>query len=300
MKHYLSAILGFSIWGTFAFVLKPLGAFQAMDILVHRVAFAAVSILIACFVFRRQQTRSSIQYLKDISGPERTKLLVNVLVSALMLALNWFIFIYVMNSVSVNATSLAYLICPILTTLLAAVFLHEKLSRGQWIAVVISGISCIILAYGHFMDMLYSMAIALTYAIYLVLQKNRFQLDKFFTLTIHIVVSTFLLLPLYGVIEPSVPKTPIFYTLVGVIAIVYTIIPLFLNIYALKKLDSSVVATLLFLNPIISFLLAVLYYNESINVAQIIGFSLIFLAVIVFNVSYFYVRKRNIARVVQE
>ena len=293
MKYYLSAISGFAIWGTFALVLKPLSAYAALDILIHRVIFAAVSILLACFIFRRKQTLTSIRYLKTITKTERTKLTVNILLSAVVLGLNWFLFIYVMNAVSVNATSLAYLICPILTTVLASLFLHEKLNKGQWFAVLLSLTSCIILAYGHFMDLVYSMVIALSYAIYLVLQKNTFELDKFFTLTIHIIVSTILLLPILTVVDATVPKTATFYGFITIIAVGYTIIPLFLNIFALKGLDSSIVGTLLYLNPIISFLLAVLYYKEPINAAQVVAFGMIFIAVIIFNVAYLYGRKRD-------
>jgi chloramphenicol-sensitive protein RarD len=296
MKHYLSAVLGFAIWGTFALVLKPLSAYAALDILIHRVIFATISIVLVCFIFRRKQTFASIRYLKTISKKERVKLMANILFSAVMLGFNWFSFIYVMNAVSVNATSLAYLICPILTTVLASLFLHEKLNMGQWLAVLLSLISCIILAYGHFMDLIYSMVIALSYAVYLVLQKNTFQMDKFFTLTIHIVVSTILLLPILTVIDTTVPKTITFYSLVAIIAVGYTIIPLFLNIFALKGLDSSIVGTLLYLNPIISFLLAVLYYKEPINTVQIVGFGMIFIAVVIFNIAYLYGRKKNISR----
>lgn len=293
MKYYLSAVLGFLIWGTFALVLKPLGAYAALDILIHRVLFASVSIVIACFLFRRKQTLASIQYLRNLPQKQLKNLLINVIGSAILLALNWFLFIYVMNTVSVNATSLAYLICPILTTVLASIFLKEHLNKGQWFAVALSVVSCILMAYGHFIDLFYSFVIALSYAAYLVLQKNSFQLDKFVTLTIHILVSTLLLLPILGMIDTSVPKTDDFYLLIMVIAIGYTIIPLFLNIYALKGLDSSVVGILLYLNPIISFFLAILYYKESITLFQIIAFSLIFLAIILFNVSYIYERRKT-------
>jgi chloramphenicol-sensitive protein RarD len=292
MKHYLSAILGFAIWGTFALVLKPLSAFPALDILITRVIIASISIVAACFLFRRRPTIDSIKYIKHLSKNDRLKLILNIVLSALMLSLNWFSFIYVMNAVSVNATSLAYLICPILTTVLASLFLKEKLNKGQWFAVILSIASCIILAYGHFIDLVYSMVIALSYATYLILQKNKYKLDKFFALTLHIVVCAIFLLPILTVIDTSTPKTDSFYLFVAIIAIGYTIIPLFLNNFALKKFDSSVVGSLLYLNPIISFLLAVFYYKESINMLQITGFSLIFIAVVVFNVSYF--SKNNI------
>ncbi|WP_437918327.1 EamA family transporter [Sphingobacterium sp. LRF_L2] len=293
MKHYLSAITGFAIWGTFALVLRPLRGYPALDILIYRVVFASISIALACFVFRRKQVFASINYLQTLSTRERGKLIVNILVSAVMLGLNWFSFIYVMNTVTVNATSLAYLICPILTTVLASFFLREKLNKVQWFAVFLSCVSCVILAYGHFMDLIYSMAIALSYAIYLLLQKNRFQIDKFFTLTIHIVISTLLLLPILSMVENDIPKTGNFYVFVAIIAVVYTIIPLFLNNFALKALDSSIVGTLLYLNPMISFLLAIFYYNEPINTTQIIAFGMIFTAVIIFNLAFLYARKQR-------
>jgi len=293
MKYYLSALMGFIIWGTFALVLKPLSSYAALDILIHRVLFASFCILLACFIFRRKQTLESIRYIKSTSNKEKSKLFINVLASAVLLGLNWFLFIYVMNAVSVNATSLAYLICPILTTVLANIFLKEHLNQGQWFAVGLSAISCLILAYGHFIDLFYSFIIALSYAAYLILQKNKFQIDKFFSLTIHILISTILLLPILSVVDASTVKSNEFYIYILIIAIGYTIIPLFLNIYALKGLDSSVVGILLYLNPIISFFLAVLYYKEAINLMQIIAFSMIFLAVIIFNIAYIYERKKT-------
>jgi len=293
MKYYLSAMIGFIIWGTFALVLRPLADFGTLDILIYRVLFASVCIFLACFTFRRKQTIASIKYIKSTTKKVKIQLAVNIFVSAILLGMNWFLFIYVMNAVSVNATSLAYLICPILTTVLASIFLKEHLNKGQWLAVGLSILSCLIMAYGHFMDLFYSFIIALSYAGYLVLQKNKFQIDKFFALTIHIIVGTILLLPILTVIDTSVPKTDQFYILILVIAVGYTIIPLFLNIYALKGLDSSVVGILLYINPIISFFLAVLYYKEPINLTQIVAFAMIFIAVIMFNISYIYERKRQ-------
>jgi len=63
-------------------------------------------------------------------------------------------------------------------------------------------------------------------------------------------------------------------------------VPLFLNTYALKGLDSSLVGVLLYLNPIISFLLAVFYFHEGVNTIQGIAYFLIFTAVVLFNVAY--------------
>ena len=285
-KYYAAALFSFVVWGVFSLVLRPLSNYAALDILTYRVAFASIVIALVSFVFRYKITKENINFIISLSRRERIKIISATIFSAVMLALNWYLYIYVMNAVSVNATSLAYLICPILTTVLAGIFLKERLNLGQWIAVGMSVLACLMLSYGHFMDMLYSMVIALSYAIYLVVQKASTKLDKFFTLTLHFLISAIFLLPLGMNTGEVVEHTTMFYQYVLLIAVLFTIIPLFLNMYALKGLDSSVVGVLLYINPIISFLLAIFYFKENITLLQGLAYGLIFLAVIVFNVAY--------------
>ena len=293
IKYYVAALFSFVVWGAFSLVLKPLSDYPAFDILTYRVGFAAITIGLISLVFRSKITYQNIRIIKSMSENERWQMLIFLVFSAIMLSLNWYSFIFVMNAVSVKATSLAYLICPILTTVLASIFLKERLNSGQWLAVGMSIISCMMLSYGHFMDMVYSMIIALSYAIYLVLQKANNKLDKFFTLTIHIVLSALFLVP-FGVGESGGPAySNLFYQLVFLIATLFTIIPLFLNMYALKGLDSSVVGVLLYINPIIAFLLAVFYFKEHINLLQAIAYGIILVAVILFNISYLYFKNKK-------
>ena len=286
LKYYAAALFSFVVWGMFSLVLKPLSDYAALDILTYRVAFAAIIIVIVSLTVRYKVTKANLSYIRSLTLPARNKIIGTTIFSAIMLAVNWYLYIYVMNTVSVNATSLAYLICPILTTLLAGIFLKERLNTGQWAAVGMSILSCIMLSYGHFMDMLYSVIIALSYAIYLVLQKANTQLDRFFTLTLHILISAILLIPMGLSSSSEVMHSDLFFQYVLLIAVLFTIIPLFLNMYALKGLDSSVVGVLLYINPIIAFLLAVFYFNENITTLQGIAYGLIFVAVVVFNISY--------------
>ncbi len=286
LKYYAAALFSFVVWGMFSLVLKPLSDYAALDILTYRVAFAAIIIVIVSSTVRYKVTKANLSYIRSLTLPARNKIIGTTIFSAIMLAVNWYLYIYVMNTVSVNATSLAYLICPILTTVLAGIFLKERLNTGQWVAVGMSILSCVLLSYGHFIDMLYSVIIALSYAIYLVLQKANTQLDRFFTLTLHILISAVLLIPMGLSSSSEVMHSDLFFQYVLLIAVLFTIIPLFLNMYALKGLDSSVVGVLLYINPIIAFLLAVFYFNESITTLQGMAYGLIFVAVVVFNISY--------------
>ena len=203
--------------------------------------------------------------------------------SSLFLTANWFSFIYVMNHVSVRATSVAYLICPILTTVLAYFILHDKLSRIQWLSVGLSCIGCLLLSYANMMDMLFSAVVGLSYACYLVNQSKNGGFDKFLVLNFHILLSALLLLPFYPSFSEAIPSNLEFYLYVEVIAVMYTILPLLLNLYALTRISSSTVGMLLNINPIIAFFLAALVYHEPLGTIQLIAYGLIFLAVIVFN-----------------
>lgn len=286
IKYYAAALFSFIVWGTFSLVLRPLSAYASLDILLYRVLFALGAIVLISLIIRPKVTKANIRLIWKLPIQEKGKVFLHALCSALMLALNWFLFIYVMNNVSVNATSLAYLICPIITTVLASLFLREKLNRGQWLAVGLSITACLMLSYGHFIDMIYSVVIAFSYATYLVLQKGNNRLDKFFTLSLHMALCTVLLAPILYILPNDTVHGTDFYVYVLLIAVLFTIIPLFLNMYALKGLDSSVVGILLYINPSIAFLLAVFYFKEAINGVQIIAYALIFLAVVIFNIAY--------------
>lgn len=295
LKYYFAALFSFIVWGCFSLVLRPLSAYAALDIMVYRVSFSAILIAVCSLLFRWKISRQNFIAFQTLTRPAKRNAIFHTLVSAVALAFNWYLYIYVMNNVSVKATSLAYLICPILTTVLATIILKEKLNKVQWFSVFLSISSCILLSLGYFMDMFYSLIIAFSYALYLVLQKMNTRFDKFFTLTIHILLCALILLP-YGFSSTiGVEHSSTFYQLVLVIAVFFTIIPLFLNMYALKGLSSSLLGILLYINPIIAFLLAIFYFSESVNLTQSIAYGLILAAVIIFNLAYLKINDKSVS-----
>ena len=203
---------------------------------------------------------------------------------AILLTANWFFFIYVMNHVSVKSAAFAYLVCPILTTVFAFFILEEKLNNWQWTAVGLSVFSCILLGFNHLMDVFYSVIIAATYALYLVSQRRNKAIDKFLLLTLQLTTSAIILLPFFPFYRGEVPTEISFYVYIALISVFFTIIPLFLNLFALKEMSSASVGILLYINPLINFFLAIFYYKEEITALQILAYSLIFLSILVFNV----------------
>ena len=273
----------FTTWGFFSLVLKPLSAYSAIDILFYRVFSCAILMLLIVAIFMRKTLKQNISLFSALSRERKKNMILINLGGSIFLCINWFSFIYVMNHISVKATSLAYLICPVLTTLLAYFTLKEKLSRLQWISLALSISGCLILSYENLTNMFFSMIVGLTYACYLVSQRRNTGFDKFLVLTLHIVISSLILLPFYPSFSGPLPAAADFYFYIEIIAVVYTIMPLFLNLYALKGINSSTVGMLLNINPMIAFILANVVYHERMSPLQMSAYSIIFIAVIIFN-----------------
>lgn len=284
-KYYIAVITAFSIFGFFSVVLKSLDAFSAFDILSYRTLGSLMIMLFVSLAVRPKVLKTNIKTFKALGGTVKKRIIITNVLSGLFLAFNWYIYIYVMNNVSVSATSLAYLICPILTMVLAYLILKEKLFKLQWVAVILSGVACLLLSLGNIIDLFYSMIIAFTYAFYLVLQRKNHDIDRFLVLTIQVFFAVIFLLPFIISYDSPNEKTPFFYGMLVLIAVVFTIIPMYLNIYALKGLSSSVVGVFIYLNPLITFAFAIFYFDEKVSVLEAICYLLILISVVVFNFS---------------
>ena len=95
-----------------------------------------------------------------------------LLASAGLIAVNWCLYVWAIQSGHVYAASLGYYILPLVMMLLGLVFLGEKLTRRQWIAVLLAGIGVSALAAGALMTLWVSLTIGITFGIYGLLRKT--------------------------------------------------------------------------------------------------------------------------------
>ncbi len=282
-KYFSAALFSFIIWGFFSLALKPLKNYSSLDILFYRVFLATLFLVLINLIFRKKAVQNDLVSFKNLEKKQKYKTLFLTVIGGFLLIANWFLFIYAINHISLQSASFAYMICPILTTILAFFILKEKLTSWQWFSVVLCIISCGILSYGHLQDLFYSLTIALSFAFYLISQRKNNQIDRFVILTVQMSIASVVILPFFPLYSGSIPSESIFYVLLVVIVILFTIIPLFLNLYALKGLNSSTVGILMYTNPLIHFFLAFYYFKEDVNVAQLVSYGLILVSIVVFN-----------------
>lgn len=285
-RYIFAAILTYFMWGFFSFGLRPIADYPSMDILYYRLFFSTILLLLIGFTMRRNKLKKDVELFQNQPQKVRNQMIIRIVGGALVLMANWLVFIYVMNHVNVQTASLSYLICPILTTLLSVFILKDKITSSKWLAILLSSIACFIMAFGHFRELYFSLFVALTFATYIIVQKRLNIFDSFNLLMVQLTIVSVILLPFYFLFSGPFPTEIRFFESISMVVILFTIIPMILNNFALKGIDSSTVGILIYINPIINFLLAVFYYKEYVSLPQIIAYSLIFVSILIFNSNY--------------
>jgi chloramphenicol-sensitive protein RarD len=280
--YTFAAVSAYIIWGFIAFPLKGLSTYPSTQILFYRILIAFLCLPILLIVFKRQTIADTIALYKASSQKSRSVAIIAAVAGSLLLTANWLFFIYVVNQVDLQTASFAYLICPILTAFLGYAILKEQLTQQQWLAVAISIISCVILGFDSLRNMAFSLLIALTYALYLISQRYVKTYDKMVLLTLQVSMAFLLISCLGQNFRGVTPTSTEFYGIVFVLSTVFTILPLFLNLYALKGLKSATVGILMYINPLVSFLVAFISFNEQVSIIQWLAYLLIFLSVLLF------------------
>jgi chloramphenicol-sensitive protein RarD len=282
-KYLLAAFLSVAIWGFFSIPLRNVKAFPAEEILYYRIFTSLIVIWAAIFAFRRDVLKQDIQFYKSVSRKARNIIIFQVIGASILLTLNWYTFIYAVNNVSLKSAAFAYMVCPLITAFGGFLILKEELAKVKLIALAIALVSIIMLATGSFKEVLWSVIIAALYAFYLIIQRKMQNLDKLNVLALQITVAVVLMMPFYISHHESFPTGVWFWSHIVIIAVLFTVIPLFLSLYALIGIPSSTLGIIIYLNPIIAFTVAVLYFNEQITMHQLLAYLLLLFAVFLFN-----------------
>ena len=118
-------------------------------------------------------------------------------------------------------------------------------------------------------------------------QRKNQGFDRIIALCVQVLFSFLLLNLVFGYLVESIPTSQTFYVVIIIVAVLFTVLPLFLNLFALNKINSATIGILMYINPIFNFTIAFLVFNERINFLQVIGYTIIILALILFNYQNF-------------
>lgn len=285
-KHYTAAISAFVIWGFFSIPLRALKQYSAGEILYFRILVSMLVLGAVLGLFRRDSVRASLEKFRSLEIAKRRSVVWLTLAGGALLTVNWLTFIYIVNKINIKTASFSYLICPVFTAVLGFLLIQERLSRVQWISVAFCVISCILIGINSALELGYSFLTALTYALYLISQRKNQGFDRMLILGIQVSFSLIALTFIFPVLVDHVPSDGHFYLMIGVIAVLFTVVPLFLNLFALNKINSATIGILMYINPLINFSIALIVFKETISLIQLVGYLIILIALLLFNSSY--------------
>lgn len=273
---FLCCLGCYTIWGCLPLYFRWLGHIQPSEMLAHRIFWSVPTGLILIVIARNWSdlraalTRQHVMWLS---------------VSALLIGVNWLVYIWAVSQERVMEASLGYYINPLINVLIGAVFFAERLRPAQWMSVVLAatGVAVMTSALGYLPWV--SLVLCFTFAFYSVIRKQ-VQVDS----RAGFVVEAALLAPLamiwlaWFVGQPDgrlmgdggwdIPLL--------LAAGPITATPLILFAIAAKRLRLSTIGMMQYLGPTLQFLISVLIFKEAFGLIHAIAFGFIWSALIVF------------------
>lgn len=281
-KHFAAGFLSYVIWGFVPIFFKEISDHDPYEIIFYRIGIAALVIALV-LSFDIKKSWSDITSLYNRSAKDFMNMMTLNAIGAVLLVINWITYVYVVNYVSVNAGAFAYLILPIITTFLAFFILNEKMNSFKWAGILLSAVSCYLMAHIDFHQIIYISCVTFSYSFYMITQRRNTYLNRKIALTIQMLIGAIIMLIVNPAATAGSALDLHFWIFITIIAVVFTITPLLLNLFALNGMESSQLAFLIYINPITSFLIGLFVYNEKLDPIAIVAYSLLAASIVIFN-----------------
>jgi chloramphenicol-sensitive protein RarD len=262
----------YGFWGLAPVYFKLIAHVPPLIVLAHRITWSVVFVGALVTAARRWPE------VRRCLGSGRTMLL--LLASTVMIAVNWFTFIWAVSNNQVVAASLGYFMCPLVSVLLGVLVLGERLRPAETIAVMLAAIAGgVMLSIGGQVGIV-SVTLALSFSLYGLLRKRAIVAPQ-----IGMLVETMILLPLACALVWRQVQTSDLDGSTWILLVasgVVTAVPLIWFAAAARRLPLSTLGFLQYISPTGQFLLGVLVYREPFGGAKLAGFMLIWVALGIF------------------
>ncbi len=277
-KGILAGIAAFTLWGLLPIYWRWLGQDPAIEILAHRMVWS-LAFMAAILTLHKEWG-----WLRE--ALRRRRLVATYILAAILLAVNWYTYIWAVNAGYVVEASLGYFINPLVNFLLGVIFLGEKLRLGQVAAVALAGIGVVYLTVSYGSLPWISLVLAVTFGLYGLIKKTA-SLESMHSFSLETLV---LFVPALGfLLYRNATGVGAFghqgwlVTLLLVLAGPVTSIPLLLFGYSARKIPLSMMGFIQYITPTLQFLLGVFVYFEPFPIARLVGFCVIWLALLVYS-----------------
>ena len=266
------------MWGAFPLYFPLLEPAGTTEILAERMAWSLVTVLLVMWI------GPGFRGVRAVLADRRQFALLSA--AAVLIAVNWGTYIYGVNSGHVVESSLGYFINPLFTILLGVLVLGERLRRAQWVAVGIGAIAVAVITIDYGRPPWIALILAFSFGMYGFCKKKAAAgaLDSLVVETgvqfVPAVVAIVVIAANGNLVFGTRTDTSVLLVALGAI----TLLPLVLFAASTRLLPLSVIGLLQFLTPVLQFSVGVGIRHEKLPTAELIGFCLVWVALIVLSV----------------
>ena len=285
------------LWGILPIYWKFINEVPALEILAHRVIWSFIFVLIIVVLLKRKILKNFFQVQMS-----QKKTWLGLFLASLFISINWFTYIYAVNTNHIVEASLGYYVNPLIAVLLGVFVLREKVNVLQAVSFVIAGIGVIYMTVSVGKLPWISLVLALSFGFY-GLSKKLIKVDSILGLlleTLFVLPFALLFLAYLGVNDQQSfsigsIKNDLFLLGSGIA----TALPLLWFGIGAQKIPLYMVGFLQYISPTISLILGVLMYGESFTKDHVVTFACIWIAIALFTISNIRqgIKKRKLSRV---
>ena len=273
------AALGSFWWGFLGVIYFKYISFAGhIEVVIHRSLWTAIMLLMTTLLLSK--------FNKVLKIIRNKKNLLILLLSGLLIFINWAVWIYAVTSNQVINASFGYFIMPIISIFLGYFFFKEKLSYMGKISVSIVVASILFLIIIDFKSLPWvGLIVAFSWSFYNLLRKKINVETDLGLLIESLFILPFVVVAFYFIVQNNVndfdiSNPPLMFILM--LAGPMTVIPLFLYVRGVEYCGLGPSGMIFYITPTLQFILGYYLYNETLNINKFVSFFLIWIAVFIY------------------
>ncbi len=277
-KGILYIIIGSFWWGVIGVIyFRSLSFVGSVELVLHRVFWTAVMLIITTIYLSKWNKFIKILNIK--------KNILYLSVTGILIFINWSVWIYAVSTNQIVDASFGYFIMPILSVLFGYLFFNEILNKRRIFSIILTIISVLYLFYFYKNFPWIGLTVGLSWSLYNVFRKKIYVDVDLGLLIESLVILPFAIIGFYliytsGNLDFGTNSLKLSFILT--IAGPMTVIPLFFFVKGVHLAGLGPSGMLFFITPTFQFILGLFLYNEPFDIYRLIGFILIWLAVIIY------------------
>jgi chloramphenicol-sensitive protein RarD len=274
-------VAAYLLWGLFPLYWRLLQPASSVEIVAHRLVWSLLVVLVILAVTR------DWAWLRAFASDRASQW--RLAVASVLIAANWLLYIYAVNSDQVVETSLGYFINPLVTVLIGVVLLGERLNRVQWLAVGLGTAAVLVIAADYGRPPWIALGLAFSFAIYGLIKKQVGpRVGAVASLSVESAVM-FVPALVFLIVSEARGDAAFGHDGVGHSALLAsaglaTAIPLLFFAAAARRVPLTVMGLLQYLAPVLQFLTGVLIFNEPMPAPRLAGFALVWAALVLLTI----------------